>query len=344
MISKIIAQEKINKVEHLIDKYDNIVIVTHTSPDGDAIGSSLGLYHVLLALEKEVKVVVNNRIPTYLKWLLGYKEVIIYQDYPEYAAESIAAAELIFCLDLNTTKRMSEGVEKLVLKSRAKRVLIDHHPDPENFTDVEISYPEISSTSEMVFRLICRLGHFEMIDINIAEAIYTGMMTDTGNFTYNSNNAEIYSIISELLNIGINKDLIFSRVNGSHKADRMRLFGYALASKMKIYEGYHAALIALTKEEMAQFNYEPGDTEGFVNQPLNIEGIKFSCFFREENNRVKISLRSKGGFDVNVVCRKYFNGGGHKNASGGELFCSVEEAINLFESILPEYENELEKA
>ncbi len=334
MISKIILPENVNKVEKLLDKYDNIVIVTHTSPDGDAIGSSLGLYHLLMDIEKDVRVVVNNQIPANLLWMKGAKDIIINQDTPDYAAEVIAGAELIFCLDFNTPRRMGEQVESYVMDSSAKRVLIDHHPSPQHFTDVIISHPEISSTSELVFRLICRMEYYDRISFEGAEALYTGMMTDTGNFSYNSNNSEIYYIIAELLRKGIDKDRIYSRVNGSHREERIRLLGYVLCEKMKTYKSHSASLITLTYEEMARFDHKPGETDGFVNIPLDIEGITFSAFFREENSRIKVSLRSKGDLDVNVICREYFNGGGHRNAAGGELFCSMDEAVVLFEKVI----------
>ena len=194
MISKIIASQKITAVEELLDQYDKIVIVTHVSPDGDAIGSSLGLYHYLNDLGNDVNIIVPNSFPDFLEWIPGAKDIFDYEKYPEYAQKLIAEAELIFCLDFNVPKR-SHHLAPFIEAAKGKKVLIDHHPDPTEFCDVMISYPEISSTSELVFRLICRMGDFEVMSYNTATAIYTGMMTDTGAFTYNSNNIEIYYII-----------------------------------------------------------------------------------------------------------------------------------------------------
>lgn len=338
MFSKIIAQEKINKVEDLIDKAEKAVIVTHVSPDGDAIGSSLGLYHYLQDTGMEVTVIVPNEFPYFLKWMKGSKDILIHEKYPDFAAQLIASADLIFCLDFNVLSRIKE-VGDLVKDSKAKKVLVDHHPDPADFCDVTISHPEISSTSELVFRLICRMGDFEQMSKNSAEAIYTGMMTDTGAFTYNSNSPEIYYIIGQLLLKGINKDYIYSKVYHSYTADRYRMMGHTLSERMKIYENYGAALIWLDKEDQEKYHSQKGDTEGFANLPLSISGVTFSVFLRQdtEKDMIKISLRSQGTFPCNIFAAQCFNGGGHLNASGGEFYGSLAEAIELFENTLDEY-------
>ena len=218
--------------------------------------------------------------------------------------------------------------------------MIDHHLHPESFCRIIISHPEISSTSELVFRLICRLGYFEDITKEGAECIYTGMMTDTGGFTYNSNNREIYFIISELLSKGIDKDEIYRKVYNTYSEGRLRLMGYVLYDKMQVFPQFNSALIWLTKEEQRKFQYIKGDTEGFVNIPLSIKNIIFSVFLREdtEKNMIKISLRSVGTFPCNKVAAEFFNGGGHLNASGGEFYGTMEEAIELFKQALVKYE------
>lgn len=342
MISKIISHHKISQVEDLLDKYDKIVIVTHVSPDGDAIGSSLGLYNYLNDQGNEVSVIVPNAYPDFLRWIKGAKDILDYEKYPEYSQKLIEEAELIFCLDFNVPKRIHD-LAPFVEASKAKKVMIDHHPDPSDFCDVVISHPEISSTSEMIFRLICRMGDFEAMSKASAEAIYTGMMTDTGGFTYNSNNIEIYHIIGELLTKGIDKDQIYSNVYKNYSEDRYRMLGYALCEKMKIYHEYNAALIWLTKEEQERYNAQKGDTEGFANLPLNIKGIIFAVFLREDNEMIKISLRSQGDFPSNKFSAQCFNGGGHLNAAGGEFFGTMEEAIAIFEKALPEYADLLTK-
>lgn len=342
MISKIIASQKISEVEELLNKYEKIVIVTHVSPDGDAIGSSLGLYHYLRDLGNDVNVIVPNSYADFLKWIQGSKEILEYEKYPEFAQKLIAEAELIFCLDFNVPKRTA-FMASCIEAAKGKKVLVDHHPEPSDFCDVMISYPEISSTSELIFRLICRMGDFEVMSYESAVAIYTGMMTDTGGFTYNSNNAEIYYIIGELLKKGINKDQIYSNVYNNYSADRYRMMGYVLAEKMKIYDEYNTSLIWLTNEEQKRFNVKKGDTEGFANLPLNIKGIIFSVFIREDNDFIKISFRSQGDFPSNKFASDCYNGGGHLNAAGGEFFGTMEEAIAVFEKGLPEFADMLKK-
>jgi phosphoesterase RecJ-like protein len=241
-------------------------------------------------------------------------------------------------LDFNTLSRI-ERIAESVRKSPAKKILIDHHPYPDDFCDVTISHPEISSTSELIFRFICRMGMFEYLDKNAAECIYAGMMTDTGAFTYNSNSPAIYYIISELLNKGIDKDKIYSKVYNHYTESRMRLEGYVLYEKMKIFSEYRAALISLSQEEQKRFQWKKGDTEGFVNLPLSINDIILSAFIREEEKIIRISLRSKGDFPCNELAHEVFNGGGHLNASGGEYNGTLEEAIALFTEALPRYEH-----
>ena len=229
-----------------------------------------------------------------------------------------------------------------VAASPARKIMIDHHLYPEEFCQIIISHPEISSTSELIFRLICRMGYFSDISLEGAECIYTGMMTDTGGFTYNSNNREIYFIISELLSKGIDKDDIYRKVYNTYSESRLRLMGYVL-SNMRVYREYNSALISLTRDEQSQFDYIKGDSEGFVNIPLSIKNVCFSCFLREdtETRMIKISLRSVGTFPCNKVAAEFFNGGGHLNASGGEFYGTMDEAKEVFERALEKYSEQL---
>jgi len=340
MITKIISEEKIQLLHKTIGKSSKIVIVTHKSPDGDAIGSSLGLYHFLKFLKKEVTVIVPNSFPGFLRWMPGSRQIVNFYDQSALAEELVAGANLIFVLDLNMLSRLS-GLANAVRNSSAYKVLIDHHLDPENFANITISHPHISSTAEMVFRVICRMGYFNDITGESAECIYTGMMTDTGAFTYNSNNPEIYSIVSELMKKGVDKDKIYNNVYNNFTADRFRLMGYALNEKMKIYPEYGTAMIALTLDEMNRFHYKTGDTEGFSNMPLSIENIIFSVFIKEDTEKVQLSFRSHGEFPANQFASTHFGGGGHLNASGGESYVSVAETIQKFEKILPQYKEAL---
>lgn len=337
MITKIIQEEKIQKVKKYIEKADKITIVTHVSPDGDALGSSLGLYHFLATFEKEnVAVIVPNEFPSFYRWMPGSKDIIVYEKYPDFAAQLIKESDVIFCLDFNEPKRV-EKLAPVLLEAEGRKVMIDHHLCPSDFCRVTISYPQISSTSEMIFRLICRMSYFDLMTKECAECIYTGMMTDTGSFTYNSNQPEIYVIISELIKKGIDKDRIYRQVNQVYSESRLRMMGYVLYEKMKVYKTENSALITLSAEELKRFEYVPGDTEGFVNMPLSINGVSFSCFLRENEEYIKVSLRSVGDFPCNKFAAKYFNGGGHKNASGGEFFGSLDEAVAVFEQGLSEF-------
>lgn len=342
MLTKVIAQANVDHAEKWFEKAEKIVIVSHVSPDGDAIGSSLGLYHFLQTQEKTVNVIVPNQFPDFLKWMPGAKDVIIYDRYKDFADRLIREADVICCLDFNELKRI-DTMEEAVKNAHGRKMMIDHHLNPGDFAGITISHPEISSTSELVFRLICRLGNFDDITREGAECIYTGMMTDTGGFTYNSNDREIYYIISELLSKGIDKDQIYRNVFNTHSEGRLRLMGYVLYEKMEIYRNFNSALIWLTKEDQRKFQYKKGDTEGFVNLPLTIQGIRFSCFLREdtEKNMIKVSLRSVGDFPCNKVASDFFGGGGHLNASGGEVYGTMDEALALFKQALIKYEDQL---
>ena len=337
MLTKVIEQAKIDHFTKWFERADKIVIVSHVSPDGDAIGSSLGLAQFLDSQDKTVNVIVPNAFPDFLKWMPGSKDILLYDRYKEFADKLINEADIICCLDFNSLKRIEEMADS-VATSPARKILIDHHLYPEDFCRIVISHPEISSTSELVFRLICRMGYFSDISREGAECIYTGMMTDTGGFTYNSNNREIYFIISELLSKGIDKDDIYRKVYNTYSESRLRLMGYVL-SNMKVYREYNSALISLTKEEQGKFDYIKGDSEGFVNIPLSIKNVRFSCFLREDTERriIKISLRSVGTFPCNKLAAEFFNGGGHLNASGGEVTGTMAEAKQVFEEALKKY-------
>jgi phosphoesterase RecJ-like protein len=338
MLTKVIAQSNIDHFARWFERADKIVIVSHVSPDGDAIGSSLGLWHFLVSQGKNAHVIVPNVFPDFLKWMPGSKDILLYDRYKGFADRLIADADIICCLDFNVLHRI-EDMAGSVKASPARKILIDHHLYPGDFCRIVISHPEISSTSELVFRLICRMGYFSDISKEAAECIYTGMMTDTGSFSYNSNRPEIYFIISELLSKGIDKDEIYRKVYNTYSESRLRLMGYVL-TQMKVYEACHSALLTLTVKEQSQFKYMKGDSEGFVNIPLSIKDVRFSCFLREDTEKemIKISLRSVGDFPCNKVAAEYFEGGGHLNASGGVFNGTMEGAVARFEEALKAFE------
>jgi phosphoesterase RecJ-like protein len=343
MLTKIIDSRLVDQVATRIRQADRVVIVAHVSPDGDAIGSSLGMQQFLRSQGKLATVVVPNAFPDFLKWMPGAKDVLCYHRYKEVADRYIAQADLIFCLDFNVISRI-DAVAAAVEKSTAKRILVDHHLHPDAFCDITISHPEISSTSELVFRLICQLGHYQDISREAAECIYTGMMTDTGGFTYNSNQPEIYLIIAQLLQKGIDKDEIYRRTFNTNSEGRLRMMGYVLYEKMQVYPEFHTALICLSREEQSRFQCMKGDTEGFVNMPLQMKGISFSVFFREdtEKDMIKVSLRSVGSFPCNQVASEFFGGGGHLNASGGEHYGTMDEAVEIFKKAILKFEDQLQ--
>lgn len=334
MISKIIKEELIQAAKEEIDSANDIVIVSHISPDGDAIGSSLAFANFLGTLDKRVKVIVPTAYPDYFGWMSGAKDILVYAEEKEKADEIIKKTELIIALDFNVLKRIGD-MAFCVADAPARKVLVDHHIDPGSFADIVISYPEMTSTAEMVFRLICRMGYFTDMTKECAECIFVGLMTDTGSFSFNSNQSEIYSIVSELIKKGVDKDEIHRRVYDNYSESRFRLMGYMLTNKMKIYPEYGAALMCLTKEELDRYNYKPGDAEGFVNMPLSIKGIIFTALFKEDEEKIRMSFRSQGDVPVNEFAAEYFTGGGHKNAAGGQLYVSMDEAVRIFEEKLP---------
>ena len=335
MIGRTIEAKRIEQLSKFIDESRKVVITCHIAPDGDALGSSLALAAVLKALKKDVRVVTPDTPPKILRFLPGFNEIVVFSKNEELTRKLFAAADLIFSLDYNALSRI-DRVGPYLKDSTARKVMIDHHLYPENFTDIVISHPEDSSTSMLIYKVLCQLGMSKLINKTVAKCIYTGMMTDTGNFAYNSNDPDIYLIISELLKRGVNKDEIYNRVFNTTTASRLRLNGFALSEKMKIFEGHHAALITLTRKELNKFHYHKGDTESLVNQPLKVPEVIYSFYLREESDYIKVSARSRGNFPVNKICEKHFGGGGHLNAAGGEFRGTMEEAIEKFMSILDE--------
>lgn len=341
MLEQIIPQDSLNAVEQIISGSDNIVILSHKNPDGDAVGSSLALYHYLKGLGKNVTVVLPNLFPEFLSWLPGVENVILYDVEKERACDVITSAKAFFCLDFNTLSRIGD-VGVAVAGNNAPMVLVDHHPYPSDEFAVKVSFPAACSTSELVYRLVEGLSGDNAVTFEMAQCIYTGMMTDTGAFAYASARKDIYLIIAVLLEKGIDKDLIYRKVFYTSSMSRMRLWGYVMYRKLKVYKEHNAALLTLEHDELMRFFAVKGDTEGLVNQPLQIKGMRFSCFLREEQpGKINVSLRSVDDFPCNEVAAEFFNGGGHKNASGGELHCTMAEAVALFGKAIRKYKKQL---
>lgn len=343
MQTNIIEPAKVAQLKTYIETYQRFVIVGHIGPDGDALGSSLGFWHLLRKLGKDAVVVTPNAFPEFLSWMPGSEEIHLYDENPIVVEGLIDSADVVCLFDFNTLSRVGDELSPVIAKASAKKVMLDHHLYPDDGCDITMSYPKSPATSLLVFDLIKQLGHYDLMTKEQAECIYTGMMTDTGGFTYNSNDKYLYEIISLLLDKGIDKDLIYRRVNNTYSEDRLRLMGYVLTN-MKVYPE-NTALLTLTDEEQKEYNFIKGDSEGFVNIPLSIKNVIFSCFLKEDKelNMIKVSLRSVGDFPCNQLASEFFNGGGHLNASGGEFYGTMEEAILRFEEAIIKFKPLLER-
>lgn len=336
-----IANSKIEELRELLLVPQNIVILSHTNPDGDAIGSSLAWAEVLSSKGHNVKCIVPNRFPYYLEFMPNSSSVVIYKDDKDGSTnDMVRRADIIFCLDFHTMSRLDGLSDVIDENQHAKRVLIDHHLDPVEDFDIMVSYPEASSTCYLVSLVIERLFGAESITKSMAENLFVGMMTDTGNFAFSTLTPDLFRVVSILVNTGIHVPTIHNNVYNSFSEGRARLFGYVINRKMKIFHNGTVAHMSLTSDEMKRFWFQQGDSEGFVNYPLTIKKMKISAMFTEHNDFIRVSLRSRGDIDVNVFAQRYFNGGGHKNAAGGKSFMSMPETIKHFEASIKEYAKE----
>ena len=328
-------QEKYNKLYKIItDSKKNVVITTHRGPDGDAMGSSLALYHLLKKLEHNVQIITPNDYAYFLHWLPGNKDVIIYEESKEKCKKISEEADLIFFMDLNNIDRIADYKDCIINTSSIK-ILIDHHQDPDySMADLVFSDTKSSSTAELLYNIIKVLNLNHLIDKDISQCLYTGILTDTGSFKYSSTTSITHDIISDLIERGVDHLRIHDLIYDNSSIDRMRLLGYCLNEKLQVYKENNSAIISLNQEELTKFNFKKGDTEGIINYALAIKGIIFAAFIVEKDGITKLSLRSKGNFKVNEIAKKYFNGGGHINASGGVSQLSVKETIKKLENII----------
>ena len=339
----ILNADQLAQLNQLISNAQNILITCHKSPDGDAIGSSLGWAEYLRSLGKDATVIVPDQYPDFLKWMPNTEKIVRYDKHKEKCNMLFKITDLIFCLDYNTPSRVDE-MESSLVGSPAPKVLIDHHLDPNVPAVLTISQPEASSTSELVFRIVWQLGGFERLSKQFAVPVYCGMMTDTGGFLYNSTRPEIYFIIGELLTKKIDKDKIYRNVYHNYSEDRIRMMGYVMYEKLVYVPELHAAYYTLTKEEQKRFNFIKGDAEGLVNIPQQIKGLKLSISLREDSdkpNLVWVSLRSVDDFPCNKMAEEFFNGGGHLNASGGRVNGTMQDAVETVKKAFRAYENKL---
>jgi len=341
MLKDIITREELDRLESLIRASETIIITCHQNPDGDALGSSLAWAEVLRThYGKQPQVIVPDQFPDFLQWMPNTEKIIRYDKHREGCDFELEHADLIFCLDYNTPSRTAE-MEQALRQSKAPKVLIDHHLEPDIKTVLTISHPEASSTSELIFRLVWQSGAFEGLSKHFAVPLYTGMMTDTGGFTYNSSDPDIYFIISQLLTKRINKDKIYRNVYNNFSENRLRLTGYVMLEKLVVDQERHASYFTLTRDDLRRFHYVKGDSEGLVNMPLQMRGHRLSISLREDTERerlVWVSLRSVDQFPCNEMAARFFNGGGHLNASGGRLYCSIDEAVDIVKQALEAFD------
>ena len=324
------------------DKVQNIVILTHANPDGDALGSSLGLNCVLKNAGFNSTVVFPTNFPQILPGINDYDDWIIFEQNVRKAGQLFSKADLLIMLDFNDLKRLGKMKSKVENLNKTI-VLIDHHPQPLIVTPYLFSDTRVSSTAELVYDFIVKMGWEKLLDAPGASALLTGIIADTASFSHNARRPELYKATANLIEHGADQYRIQEALFNTNTEDRLRLLGFALSEKMQIFPEYHTAVIALSAEELRKYNFKIGDTEGFVNYPLSIKGIVFSCFFMENDDKIKISFRSKGGFAVNEFSASHFSGGGHRNASGGESRKSLAEAINQLIGLLPQYAGILEE-
>lgn len=333
-------------LQQLIIEAEHIVICAHKSPDGDALGSSLAWKSYLNQIGKtDVTVCMPDAYPDFLQWLPEANTVLRYDKNPEKVQETFNRADLVCCLDFNQYARV-EAMRSTLEGCKAKRILIDHHLEPQTDNAITISQPNMSSTSEMIFYIISQLGGYNDMTKDCAQCIYCGMMTDTGGFTYNSTRPEIYFVIGQLLLKGIDKDNIYNRVFHNYSVNALRFRAHIIANKMKVVNELHASYFIVTKEDMHHFHFIKGDLEGVVNSPLQIKGLKLSISLREDTERhnlVLVSLRSSNGFHCQPMAVQFFNGGGHADASGGKLYCSIAEAEQIVLKALLAFQDELKR-
>ncbi|WP_395625763.1 bifunctional oligoribonuclease/PAP phosphatase NrnA [Daejeonella sp.] len=334
---------EISHLKEFLAEPKRIVITTHPKPDGDAMGSSLGLYNYLIQKGHQIQVITPTDYPNFLHWMPNNSEVIVFTEEEEKSKELVAQADIIFCLDFNSLTRIYE-LGDFVRASKAKKVLIDHHLEPEGFEDYRLWATSACATAHLVYEFIVDImGDRELLNKDVASCLYTGIMTDTGSFRFRSTTAHVHHIIADLIACGADNTLIHQLVYDDFSINRLRFLGHCLLNKLEVLPEYNTAIILITNEELEEFQVNTGDTEGIVNYALSISGIRLAALIIERQNVVKLSLRSIGDFPANEICKKYFSGGGHKNASGGISNEKIDTVREKFNVILPEYKSLLVK-
>lgn len=331
-----------DKVKGLIQIPRRILVTSHTNPDGDAIGSILALFGYFKKKGHSVRVMIPDPAPAFLSWMPFHENLLVFNLQENECLKAIEEAEILFCVDYNDLNRLSKAAIA-AKESSAIKVLLDHHLGPSDDFNFLISVSETSSTAELVYDFILDSNDKHLIDKDIAECIYSGIVTDTGSFSYSCNYEKTYLIVGELLKTGIDGEYIHRLIYDTYSENRIRLLGYSISEKLVVLPEFHASYIYLTKAELDRFHHEVGDTEEIVNFGLSIRGINLAAIFYEKEDMVKVSFRSKGSFAVNEIAKKYFKGGGHRNAAGANSYVPLEETIRIFLDLLPLYKKQLEK-
>ncbi len=332
----------INHFYPLLTQPKNVVVTMHQKPDGDAMGSSLGLYHFLIQFGHTVTVISPTNWAKFLQWMPGIDKVIDFETQQHKAQTIIAEADIIFCLDFNVLHR-TKHLAKFIEQANAEKILIDHHQEPQiQAFAYGISNVEKSSTCEMVYDFIVESGNANKLNLTIAQCLYTGVMTDTGSFRFPITSAAVHKMVAHLKELGLQHSIIHDNIYDNFLENRLRFTGFVLLNRMDVLYEYNAAIMSISKQDLQQFNIKTGDTEGLVNYLLTIEGIKFAAIVIDREEERKWSFRSKGNFDVNIFARKHFEGGGHVNAAGGRSSDTLKNTTNKFYEILKEYQQQLQ--
>ncbi|GGF69408.1 DHH family phosphoesterase [Wenyingzhuangia marina] len=325
------------QIEAEIQAASHIVITAHKSADGDSIGSSLGLLYFIEKLGKSAVICHPDKAPDFLYWM-DTSSILLMEETPEKVTNAFEEADLIFCLDYNATNRVGPEMQVLLEQATCKKIMIDHHLNPEEFPFLTVSETTVCSTSQLIVELIEQSGHGDLLDEKIGTPLYLGILTDTGSFRFNSVQPRTHEILAKILAAGVEHHLIHEKLNDNNTESRLRLQGYAMSEKLEILYDYNVAIISLSKEELAKYNYKKGDTDSLANLILSIKGMKAAIVFTERDGIMKISFRSKGTENpVNVLATEHFNGGGHANASGGMSELTVTKTLNKLKDLIPKY-------
>lgn len=330
-------KEAILQSKKWIESAHHIVIIGHKSPDGDSIGSSLGLYNILKQFKEDVKVCMPDPYPGFLRWMNGTDIIVNLEQHRDEVISAMKEADLIFCLDFNSESRVGR-MEEFLVASNAHKIMIDHHQDPTDFAEITFSFPNECSTCQLIYKFADQCGYMDYVNADAGACLYCGIMTDTGSFKFPNTTSETHRIIGALMDKGVDHFKIHEEVYDKNTEDKLKLRSYIISNSLKVYEEYKTAVIAVSTKDLEQFNYEKGDTEGLVNVALSLGTVNRSAFFKEEDGLIKISFRSKGVENpVNIIASKYFEGGGHINAAGGKFLGSLDKAVEKFVTVLPEF-------